>query len=110
MRHILSGCAFAVVFGLLVSAPASAGFASVPGEGPCLKKDNGKGLSKGDDLSKLLAVMGNRCSNSGAGNGSETQDVYTGEFFFSPTGSEALDSLDKDPGNAGAHNKAGKKN
>lgn len=104
MHQIQSVVAIAAL-GMSISLPAEAG-----GWGPptsdyasCEKKAVGNGLL--DDLAKLLAVMNNRCTNAGGGNGGELSKPSGGYSVGTPT-----EANDADPGSSGAKNQAGKKN
>lgn len=107
MRSILSACTLVIASAVILPAPAMAGFTAEPPEGVlCDKKSVGNGLVKGNDLSQLLAIMSNRCSNAGVGNGGESASTdanYPGIYTNTPK-----EAGDVDPGNSGNRNKAAK--
>jgi hypothetical protein len=108
MRHILL---IGMIVGSVMSTTAMAGnWENPPAGDPCGKNANGKGLAKGattleGEFKKLLAIMTNRCSNSGGGNGGENQAVNPadGIYVFGPSETD-----DIDPGKSGGRNKAAK--
>lgn len=106
MRHILSACTLVLASAAILPTAAMAGFTAEPPVGVlCEKKTVGNGLVRGDDFSQLLAIMSNRCSNAGVGNGGETtgNPNYPGIYVNTPK-----EAGDVDPGNSGNHNKAAK--
>lgn len=106
MRSILSACTLVIASAAILPSTAMAGFTADPPEGVlCEKKSVGNGLVKGDDLSQLLAIMSNRCSNAGVGNGGETTGNPNYPGIYTNTPKEAGDV---DPGNSGNRNQAAK--
>ena len=107
MRHILSACTLVLASAAILPTAAMAGFTAEPPEGVlCDKKTVGNGLVRGNDLTQLLAIMSNRCSNAGVGNGGEsasTDPNYPGIYV-----NTTKETGDVDPGNSGNHNKAAK--